>query len=284
MSGPDGLPQPRTTDRPVLIMAGGTGGHVFPALAVAERLRQAGVPVVWMGTRQGLEAKLVPAAGIAIEWIGVAGLRGKGLRRLLTLPFMLGRALLQARTILRRLRPPVVLGMGGFASGPGGLAARLLGIPLVVHEQNAVAGLTNTWLARLANQVLEAFPGTFPPARHAMSVGNPVREAIAALPPPIRAFWDLHGRLPNHAQRRMIEDAQITDLRLWRRCLSTWAGRGYNPMRIDGPLEWYAAPDLMDARREGRSAAPPPAPKGPIVLDVSPEIAALLAGKPLGAV
>ncbi|MEZ5576162.1 MAG: undecaprenyldiphospho-muramoylpentapeptide beta-N-acetylglucosaminyltransferase [Candidatus Competibacteraceae bacterium] len=174
--------------RPVLIMAGGTGGHVFPALAVAERLRARGVPVAWMGTRQGLEAVLVPKAGIPIEWIGVAGLRGKGVRRLLALPFMLGRALWQAGAILRRLRPPVVLGMGGFASGPGGLAARALGIPLVVHEQNAVAGLTNTWLARLANQVLEAFPGTFPPARHAMNVGNPVREAIAALPPPIERF------------------------------------------------------------------------------------------------
>ncbi len=174
--------------RPVLIMAGGTGGHVFPALAVAERLRERGVPVAWMGTRQGLEAALVPKAGIPIEWIGVAGLRGKGVRRLLALPFMLGRALWQAGAILRRLRPPVVLGMGGFASGPGGLAACALGIPLVVHEQNAVAGLTNRWLARLASQVLEAFPGTFPPARRAVSVGNPVRESIAALPPPAERF------------------------------------------------------------------------------------------------
>ncbi len=170
--------------RPVLIMAGGTGGHVFPALAVAEWLREHGVSVAWMGTRQGLEAALVPKAGIPIEWIGVAGLRGKGPRRLLVLPFMLGRALWQAGAILRRLRPPVVLGMGGFASGPGGLAARALGIPLVVHEQNAVAGLTNRWLARFASQVLEAFPGTFPSARRAVSVGNPVRESIAALPSP----------------------------------------------------------------------------------------------------
>ncbi|MDG4554031.1 MAG: undecaprenyldiphospho-muramoylpentapeptide beta-N-acetylglucosaminyltransferase [Candidatus Competibacter sp.] len=174
--------------RPVLIMAGGTGGHVFPALAVAEWLRERGVSVIWMGTRHGLEATLVPKAGIPIEWIGVAGLRGKGVRRLLALPFMLGRALWQAGAILRRLRPLVVLGMGGFASGPGGLAARVLGIPLVVHEQNAVAGLTNRWLARLASQVLEAVPGTFPPARHAVSVGNPVRESIAALPAPAERF------------------------------------------------------------------------------------------------
>ncbi|MBE2293797.1 MAG: undecaprenyldiphospho-muramoylpentapeptide beta-N-acetylglucosaminyltransferase [Phycisphaerales bacterium] len=174
--------------RPVLIMAGGTGGHVFPALAVAECLRERGVPVTWMGTQQGLEAVLVPKAGIPIEWIGISGLRGKGVRRLLTMPFILGRALWQAAAVLRRLRPRAVLGMGGFASGPGGLAARVLGIPLVVHEQNAIPGLTNRWLARLANQVLEAFPGTFPSARHAVSVGNPVRESIAALPVPAERF------------------------------------------------------------------------------------------------
>ncbi len=179
--------------RPVLIMAGGTGGHVFPALAVAERLRQRGVPVVWMGTRRGLEATLVPKAGIPMEWIGVAGLRGKGVRRLLEMPLMLGRALWQAGTILRRLRPRVVLGMGGFASGPGGMMARLLGIPLVVHEQNAIAGLTNRGLSRLASRVLEAFPDTFPPARRAIAVGNPVRESIAALPPPTERFAGRDG-------------------------------------------------------------------------------------------
>ena len=174
--------------RPVLIMAGGTGGHVFPALAVAECLRERGVPVTWMGTQQGLEAVLVPKAGIPIEWIGVSGLRGKGVRRLLAMPFILGRALWQASAVLRRLQPRAVLGMGGFASGPGGLVARVLGIPLVVHEQNAIPGLTNRWLARVANQVLEAFPGTFPSARHAVSVGNPVRESIAALPVPSERF------------------------------------------------------------------------------------------------
>ncbi len=180
--------------RPVLIMAGGTGGHVFPALAVAERLRERGVPVVWMGTRRGLEATLVPKAGIPMEWIGVAGLRGKGVRRLLEMPLMLGRALWQAGTILRRLRPRVVLGMGGFTSGPGGLLARSLGIPLVVHEQNAIAGLTNRWLARIANRVLEGFPATFPATRQALTVGNPVRERIALLPPPAERFAGRAGR------------------------------------------------------------------------------------------
>ena len=149
--------------RPVLIMAGGTGGHVFPALAVAERLRTHDAPVVWMGTHRGLEATLVPKAGIPIEWVGVAGLRGKSLRQRLMTPVMLSQALWQAGAILRRLRPPVVLGMGGFVSGPGGVMARLLGIPLVVHEQNAITGMTNRWLARIAWRVMEAFPGTFPP-------------------------------------------------------------------------------------------------------------------------
>jgi UDP-N-acetylglucosamine--N-acetylmuramyl-(pentapeptide) pyrophosphoryl-undecaprenol N-acetylglucosamine transferase len=182
------------TKRPVVIMAGGTGGHVFPALAVAERLQAHGAPVVWIGTRRGLEATLVPKAGIPMEWIGVAGLRGKSLRQRWLTPVMLSQALWQAGMILRRLRPPVVLGMGGFASGPGGVMARLLGIPLVVHEQNAIAGMTNRWLSRIARRVLEAFPGTFPPERQAITIGNPVRASIAELPPPVERFAGQTGR------------------------------------------------------------------------------------------
>ena len=182
------------TKRPVVIMAGGTGGHVFPALAVAERLQAHGAPVVWIGTRRGLEATLVPKAGIPMEWIGVAGLRGKSLRQRWLTPVMLSQALWQAGMILRRLRPPVVLGMGGFVSGPGGVMARLLGIPLVVHEQNALAGMTNRWLARIARRVMEAFPGTFPPERQATTVGNPVRASIAELPPPAERFAGRTGR------------------------------------------------------------------------------------------
>ena len=182
------------TKRPVVIMAGGTGGHVFPALAVAERLQAHGAPVVWIGTRRGLEATLVPKAGIPMEWIGVAGLRGKSLRQRWLTPVMLSQALWQAGMILRRLRPPVVLGMGGFVSGPGGVMARLLGIPLVVHEQNALAGMTNRWLARIARRVMEAFPGTFPPERQATTVGNPVRASIAELPSPAERFAGRTGR------------------------------------------------------------------------------------------
>lgn len=166
------------------VMAGGTGGHVFPAVAVAELLRADGLDVFWIGTRRGLEARLVPERGFPVEWLSVAGLRGKGVGDLLAAPWRLTRALAQALAILRRRRPAVVLGMGGFASGPGGLTAWLLGIPLVIHEQNRVPGLTNQWLARIATRVFEAFPGTFPRARRAVPCGNPVRPEIAALTAP----------------------------------------------------------------------------------------------------
>jgi UDP-N-acetylglucosamine--N-acetylmuramyl-(pentapeptide) pyrophosphoryl-undecaprenol N-acetylglucosamine transferase len=167
-----------------MIMAGGTGGHVFPALAVAERLQALGVPVVWLGTRQGLEARVVPAASLPIEWLTVTGLRGKGLLTRLLAPLRLLRALLQSSRALLRHRPRAVLGMGGFVSGPGGLAAWLLRRPLLIHEQNAVAGLTNRWLSHLARRVMEAFPGTFAPGVGAVCTGNPVRGPIASLAPP----------------------------------------------------------------------------------------------------
>ena len=177
----------------IVIMAGGTGGHVFPALAVADVLRERGHMVTWIGTRQGLEARVVPAAGIPMEWIDVGGVRGKGAGALLKTPFMLSRALLQALSAFRRLKPVAALGMGGFASGPGGVAARLAGCPLVVHEQNAVPGVTNRILSRLSLNVLEGFPGSFPARRHARYVGNPVRAAIAALPPPEKRFTGRSG-------------------------------------------------------------------------------------------
>lgn len=172
----------------IVIMAGGTGGHVFPALAVADVLRARGHDVNWIGTRQGLEARVVPAAGIPIEWIEVGGIRGKGLGTLLRSPLRIARGVLQARAILKRLRPSVVLGMGGFASGPGGLAARLRGCPLVLHEQNAIPGFTNRVLSHVAKRVLEGFPGSFAASRHAQYVGNPVRAAIASLPVPETRF------------------------------------------------------------------------------------------------
>ncbi len=165
----------------VLIMAGGTGGHVFPALAVAHELRNAGARVVWLGTRRGLEARVVPAAGLPVEWLRVSGLRGKGLLARLAAPFMLVYACLQALRILLRIRPQAVLGMGGFVTGPGGLMAWLLRRPLLLHEQNAIAGLTNRLLAPLAGRVMCGFPAALKQGEH---TGNPVRADIAALPAP----------------------------------------------------------------------------------------------------
>jgi len=165
--------------RPILIMAGGTGGHVFPALAVAERLRASGRPVAWLGTHAGLEARVVPACGIPMHWIKVKGLRGKGALRLLAAPFMLLWSMLQAAGVLLRVRPAAVLGMGGYTTGPGGVMAWLLRRPLVIHEQNSVAGLTNRLLRPLAHAALEAFPGSLRNAKH---TGNPVRRSIAELP------------------------------------------------------------------------------------------------------
>ena len=169
------------TGAPVMIMAGGTGGHVFPALAVAEELRGRAQPVVWMGTRKGLEARVVPAAGIEMEWISIAGLRGRGAAAWLTAPFRISIAIVQALAAMRRRKPAVVLGMGGFVSGPGGVAAWLCRHPVLIHEQNAVAGTTNRLLARIARRVFEAFPGSFPGGVAAELVGNPVRREIIDL-------------------------------------------------------------------------------------------------------
>ena len=168
---------------PVLIMAGGTGGHIFPGIAVADELRARGVPVAWLGSRGRLEEQLVPKAGIALHTLAIGAVRGKGLRQLLRAPLELLGAVLAARRLLQALRPRSVLSMGGLAAGPGGLAARWLGIPLVVHEQNRVPGLTNKVLARIARRVLAGFADAFAPGR-ALWVGNPVRAAIAALPAP----------------------------------------------------------------------------------------------------
>ena len=158
-----------------MIMAGGTGGHVFPALAVAQRLSERGTNVRWMGTRRGLESRVVPAAGFAIDWIAIEGLRGKSRLSVLLAPIKLLRAVVQSVLILRTHKPKAVLGMGGFVAGPGGLGAWLLGIPLIVHEQNAVAGLTNRYLAKLATRVLSGFPQPLDLPADTQWVGNPVR-------------------------------------------------------------------------------------------------------------
>lgn len=169
-----------------LIMAGGTGGHVFPALAVARCLRERGLTPVWLGTEHGMESRLVPQHQIKMEFISITGVRGKGVHTLLFAPIKLVRAVWQAVKVIRQLKPVIVFGAGGFVSGPGGIAAWLLRKPLVIHEQNAIAGMTNLSLAKIADRVFEAFPGSF--AKKAICVGNPVRREIAAIEPPAARF------------------------------------------------------------------------------------------------
>jgi UDP-N-acetylglucosamine--N-acetylmuramyl-(pentapeptide) pyrophosphoryl-undecaprenol N-acetylglucosamine transferase len=168
----------------MMIMAGGTGGHVFPALAVAREMRERGWEVDWMGTPDSFESRTVPAQGFPLHTISAYRLRGQGVVGLLLAPFRLLRAMGQAGKVLRGCRPQVVLGMGGFVTGPGGLMSRLLGIPLVIHEQNTIPGITNRWLAKIAARVLEAFPGSFPATVGARETGNPVRADILAVADP----------------------------------------------------------------------------------------------------
>jgi UDP-N-acetylglucosamine--N-acetylmuramyl-(pentapeptide) pyrophosphoryl-undecaprenol N-acetylglucosamine transferase len=178
--------------RTILIMAGGTGGHIFPALAVAEEIKANGWRVIWLGSKAGMEAQIVPKHGYEIEWIRFGGLRGKGIARLALLPLSLLIAFWQSARIIFRRRPNVVLGMGGYVAFPGAMMAALFLRPLVVHEQNAVAGLTNRVLAEVADKVLVAFPGAL---RKSTWTGNPVRTAIAAIPVPERRFADRLGPL-----------------------------------------------------------------------------------------
>ncbi len=193
--------------RSVLIMAGGTGGHVFPALALAQQLRAEGWRAVWLGTQAGIEARLVPEQGFVLETISISGLRGKGLLRILLAPFTVLLACAQSLMILLRQRPDVVVGFGGFTAFPGGLMAALLMRPLIIHEQNAVAGLTNRVLACCARRVFEGFPHSFKArSRHPLArlfgaprtvswVGNPVRPEISGLAPPEQRFSGRSGAL-----------------------------------------------------------------------------------------
>jgi UDP-N-acetylglucosamine--N-acetylmuramyl-(pentapeptide) pyrophosphoryl-undecaprenol N-acetylglucosamine transferase len=176
----------------VVIMAGGTGGHVFPALAVADALIEGGCRVLWMGSRTGMEARLVPRHGYQMAWVAFSGLRGKGLAAKLLLPFRLAYAFWQSLAIMLRERPAAVIGFGGYISFPGGVIAALLGCPLLLHEQNAVAGMANRVLARLADRVLCAFPDVLP---EAVWTGNPVRVAIAGLPLPALRYAARRGPL-----------------------------------------------------------------------------------------
>jgi len=167
-----------TNLRPVVIAAGGTGGHIYPAIAVATELSKRKMPVIWVGTSEGLEARLVPEANIELRRISIDGLRGKGIKGLIVGPFKLIAACVQSMKILKDVQACSVLGMGGFVSGPVGIAALFTRRPLVLHEQNAIAGMTNRWLGRFATRVYSAMPKVFPAAVKAHAVGNPVRASI----------------------------------------------------------------------------------------------------------
>lgn len=179
----------------VLVTAGGTGGHVFPALAAAKAFQEKGVQVRWVGTRQGIESRIVPANDIDIEYVDVAGVRGQGVARLLWAPLRIAKAVMRVMGIAREFKPDMVLGMGGFVTGPTGVAIWLSGHSVFIHEQNAIPGFTNKMLARISKKVFQAFPGTFPATSKVETTGNPVRQEIVALESPEQRYDDRSGPL-----------------------------------------------------------------------------------------
>lgn len=241
-----------TAAAPVMIMAGGTGGHVYPALAVADCLRRRGVPLYWLGTRQGLEARIAPAHDFPLLTIEVRGLRGKGIGGWLLAPLRILAALFQALRHLLRCRPAAVLGMGGFASGPGGIAAWMLRIPLLIHEQNAAAGLTNRLLAPFATLLMEGFAGTFS-GRRVRTTGNPVREDIAGLEPPAQR---LAGRGPvarllvvgGSQGARALNEKVPGALALLGQDLQVEVLHQCGPRHLDDARRCYAAAGMSSAR------------------------------------
>lgn len=249
---------------PVLIMAGGTGGHVFPALALARLLRERSRQVIWLGTRRGLEARLVPAEGFAIEWLSIGGLRGKGALTLLAAPFRLLAALWQALSVVRRHRPGVVVGLGGFVAGPGGLAAWLCRRPLIVHEQNAIAGFTNRCLAPLAREVLTAFPSALAGRPRVRLIGNPVRAEITDLPAPAQRFAGREGAL-----RLLVVGGSLGARRLNETVPQALALLAQQP---DAPrffVRHQAGEKLIDSARQAYAAAGTSAEVMPFIADMA---------------
>ncbi|MCK5790306.1 MULTISPECIES: undecaprenyldiphospho-muramoylpentapeptide beta-N-acetylglucosaminyltransferase [unclassified Ketobacter] len=179
----------------VLITAGGTGGHVFPALAAARLFQEYGVEVCWVGTRQGIEADIVRTNDIRMEFLDVAGVRGQGLARLIWAPLKIVKSVMQVIGIVRRYQPDLVLGMGGFVTGPTGVGVWLCRRPVFIHEQNAVAGFTNKMLSRFARKVFQAFPSAFPAGADVETTGNPVRREIVAIDPPALRYEQREGPL-----------------------------------------------------------------------------------------
>lgn len=238
----------------IMILAGGTGGHVLPALAVAEELIQQRVEISWVGTAKGLESRLVPLAGIAFDTIAIKGLRGKGLIGLLALPFMMLRAMAQIARIIRERKPDAILGMGGFVAGPGGLMGAMLGLPLLLHEQNSVAGWTNKCLARIARVVMAGFPSPRG-IRQSTWTGNPVRSSIALIPGPAerlsgsssnRHILVLGGSqgaaVFNHDLPALLGLLELDNLEVWHQC-----GGGCDAARINAEYERYGIACRVDA-------------------------------------
>jgi len=227
-----------------MILAGGTGGHIFPGLAVAKALREREVPVTWLGAEGGMETRLVPQHGITIDTIAVRGVRGKGVLTLLGAPFKVISAVRAAQRVLRQRQPRAVISFGGFAAGPGGLAARLAGVPLVVHEQNRAPGMTNRVLAKFASRVLTGFPDTFPGANEEV-VGNPVRAEIAAIAPPEQRFGGREGPLRllvlgGSQGARALNDAVPKALAAWRGVIACEVRHQCGEKLRDGAVAAYA--------------------------------------------
>lgn len=234
----------------VLIMAGGTGGHIFPGLAVAEVLRQQNIPVRWLGAQGGMEARTVPEAGIDLDLVRISGLRGKGLKRWVLMPLMLLRAVWQARRLLEENRPGCAVSFGGYAAAPGGIAAWTKGIPVLVHEQNRVPGLTNRILARFARTVLQGFPGTFPEEMSPTDSGNPVRREVAALPDPKIRLAGRAGPLKvlvtgGSQGARILNLVVPAALKMLSASIDMEVRHQAGAKRVDEALETYAAAGMV---------------------------------------
>ena len=244
----------------VLIMAGGTGGHIFPGLAVAQALRERGVQVSWLGADGGMETRLVPQHGVAIDTIAVKGVRGKGIATLLTAPLLILRAVRDAARVLRARQPSAVVSFGGFAAGPGGIAAIIAGIPLLVHEQNRAPGMTNRVLATFARRVLTGFPDAFPGKE--IVVGNPVRSVIAGIASPRERFagrdsglrllvlgGSQGARALNEALPKALRQLQGADIQVRHQCgekMRDDASRNYQAAGVAASVEPFIT-DMAEA-------------------------------------
>lgn len=232
----------------LLVMAGGTGGHIFPGLAVAKELEAQGWDIHWLGTAKRMEADLVPQHGYPISFINIAGLRNKGFKELIKVPFKLLMSVIQSIKVIRAVNPDVVLGMGGYASAPGGVAAWLLSKPLVLHEQNAVAGMSNRYLARLASKVLSAFPQAFKASINHEVIGNPLRKEILSISPQVPeqpattkkvlvVGGSLGAKIFNDVIPQAMKQIQVQNIQVWHQ-----TGKG-NQQQVKETYQEYGLPE-----------------------------------------